>query len=58
VRRSNHDGPAARDLLAREPRAFAPLVTHQRPLEAIEDGFRIAFNYEDGVGKLVLTMPG
>jgi L-iditol 2-dehydrogenase len=56
VRRSNHDGPAARDLLAREPRAFAPLVTHQRPLEAIDEGFRIASNYEDGVGKLVLTI--
>jgi L-iditol 2-dehydrogenase len=54
VRRSNHDGPAARDLLAREVRFFAPLVTHNRPLEAIGEAFRLAAGYEDGVGKLVL----
>jgi L-iditol 2-dehydrogenase len=54
VRRSNHQGGAARDLIARELRFFAPVVTHQRPLESIGEAFRLVAGYEDGVGKLVI----
>jgi L-iditol 2-dehydrogenase len=54
VRRSNHDGPAARDLIARETRFFAPVITHNRPLEGIGEAFRLLAAYEDGVGKLVI----
>jgi L-iditol 2-dehydrogenase len=54
VRRSNHQSAAARDLIARELRFFAPLITHQRPLESIGEAFRLVAGYEDGVGKLVI----
>ncbi len=54
VRRSNHNGPAARDLIARETRFFAPLITHNRPLEGIGEAFRMLAAYEDGVGKVVI----
>jgi L-iditol 2-dehydrogenase len=54
VRRSNHEGQAAVELLIGETARFAPLVTHTRPLSGIADAFRIAENYEDGVGKMVI----
>jgi L-iditol 2-dehydrogenase len=56
VRRSNHDGPAALALLDREARFFAPLVTHERPLEAIGDAFALVEGHRDGVGKLVVRL--
>ena len=56
VRRSNHDGPAARDLLAAEPAFYAPLLTHERPLEALPQAFSIAETYADGVGKMVVRI--
>jgi L-iditol 2-dehydrogenase len=58
VRRSNHDGPVARDLIARETRFFAPLITHNRPLEGIGEAFRMLAAYEDGVGKVVIRPNG
>jgi L-iditol 2-dehydrogenase len=54
VRRSNHEGHAAVDLLISETARFAPLVTHTRPLSSIAEAFRIAAAYEDGVGKMVV----
>ena len=56
VRRSNHDGPAALAMLARETGFFAPLITHERPLGAIDDAFVLVENYRDGVGKLVVRL--
>jgi L-iditol 2-dehydrogenase len=56
VRRSNHDGPAARDLLARESHFFAPLLTHQRPLEQIDKAFALVHSRGDGVGKLLISL--
>jgi threonine dehydrogenase-like Zn-dependent dehydrogenase len=56
VRRSNHDGPAARDLLARESRFFAPLITHQRALEEIAPAFALVESRSDGVGKLLISL--
>jgi threonine dehydrogenase-like Zn-dependent dehydrogenase len=56
VRRSNHDGPAALAMLARETGFFAPLVTHERPLAGIGDAFALVENYQDGVGKLVVRL--
>ena len=56
VRRSNHEAAAARDLLASEPRFFAPLITHQRPLESIADAFALVESRGDGVGKLVVRL--
>jgi L-iditol 2-dehydrogenase len=54
VRRSNHETELARDLLAAHPKALAPLITHERPLDQIAAAFRMLENYEDGVGKVLI----
>ncbi len=56
VRRSNHDGPAALQLLSRQSRLFAPLLTHQRPLPAIGEAFDLVERRADGVGKMVVRL--
>ncbi|HET8547012.1 MAG TPA: alcohol dehydrogenase catalytic domain-containing protein [Bryobacteraceae bacterium] len=55
VRRSNHETPAALQLLRERPKLFGPLVTHARPLDDIAGAFRVAATYADGVGKMVVT---
>jgi L-iditol 2-dehydrogenase len=57
VRRSNDESNDARDLLVEHARRFAPIITHQRPLEGINEAFGLNERYEDGVGKM-LIMPG
>jgi L-iditol 2-dehydrogenase len=54
VRRSNREGHAAVELLARHQRLFAPLVTHTRPLDEIGPAFALCEAYADGVGKLLV----
>jgi L-iditol 2-dehydrogenase len=54
VRRSNHEGHQGVDLLYEHPHLFAPLVTHNRPLDQINEAFALNERYEDGVGKLLL----
>jgi L-iditol 2-dehydrogenase len=54
VRRSNHEGEQARDLLAAHLPRFAPLITHTRPLDQIGQAFAQLERYEDGVGKIVI----
>src|SRR5262249_55189057 len=54
VRRSNHDGDAARDLLAADPRLFGGIITHHRPLADIGKAFALLDRYDDGVGKLLI----
>jgi L-iditol 2-dehydrogenase len=54
VRRSNHEPEAALELLLSHGAWFDPLITHTRPLERIAEAFRIAEEYADGVGKLVI----
>ena len=56
VRRSNHETPAALRLLSERPQFFGPLVTHARPIDEIGQAFRVAENYEDGVGKMVVRV--
>jgi L-iditol 2-dehydrogenase len=58
VRRSNHESTAALAMLAEHNARFAPLITHTRPLEQIGRAFAQLENYEDGVGKLLITFPG
>jgi L-iditol 2-dehydrogenase len=58
VRRSNREGHAACDLLARHTRLLAPVVTHSRSLEDIQPAFALLEAYEDGVGKLVIRPDG
>jgi L-iditol 2-dehydrogenase len=54
VRRSNHETQEALDLLCAHTAWFAPLLTHTRPLDRIEDAFTIASQYRDGVGKMIV----
>jgi L-iditol 2-dehydrogenase len=57
VRRSNREGHAACEILARHSRMLASVVTHARPLDEIQRAFALVEGYEDGVGKLVIR-PG
>jgi L-iditol 2-dehydrogenase len=54
VRRSNHETEEALDLLREHPDWFAPLLTHTRSLDKIEEAFAIANGYQDGVGKMMV----
>ena len=51
MRRSNHEGHVGVELLRDHPRLFAPVVTHNRPLDKINEAFALNEKYEDGVGK-------
>jgi len=54
VRRSNHETQEALDLLQAHPEWFAPLLTHTRQIERIDEAFAIASQYRDGVGKMIV----
>jgi L-iditol 2-dehydrogenase len=54
VRRSNHETQDALELLRLQSARFAPLITHARRLDQIEDAFAIASEYRDGVGKMIV----
>ena len=54
VRRSNHESAEALQLLEAHTDWFAPLLTHARSLDQIEDAFAIASQYRDGVGKMIV----
>ena len=54
VRRSNHESEVARDLLAAHLPRFAPILTHEAPLDRIAAAFAQVELREDGVAKLVL----
>lgn len=56
VRRSNRESETALQLLAGRAELFAPIVTHQLPLEQIQRGFLMLERYADGVGKLVFRL--
>jgi L-iditol 2-dehydrogenase len=54
VFRSNHQGEHARDILADHLSLFAPVVTHSRPIDRIQDAFEMTISYAEGVGKTVV----
>lgn len=56
VRRSNHEGHAGIRLLEEHPKLLGGIVTHARPIETVNDTFRMVEGYEDGVGKAVLAL--
>ena len=56
VRRSNHESELALDLLVQHNALFAPMITHTRPLEKVEEAFCILERYEDGVGKIAIDL--
>ena len=54
VRRSNHETQEALELLRTHTEWFAPLLTHTRGIEHIDEAFAIASQYRDGVGKMIV----
>jgi L-iditol 2-dehydrogenase len=54
VRRSNHETGEALELLQSQASWFAPILTHARPIERIDEAFGIASQYRDGVGKMIV----
>jgi L-iditol 2-dehydrogenase len=54
VRRSNHESHLGVELLHAHAHLFEPIVTHNRPLDKINEAFALNEKYEDGVGKLLL----
>jgi threonine dehydrogenase-like Zn-dependent dehydrogenase len=54
VRRSNHETEEALELLQAQPNWFAPVVTHTRTLDRIDEAFELTCHYRDGVGKMVI----
>jgi L-iditol 2-dehydrogenase len=55
VRRSNHETEQALELLQAHAAWFAPLLTHSRRIDQIDEAFAIASEYRDGVGKMIVT---
>ncbi len=55
VRRSNHETDVAVRLLEENPKLLGGVVTHQRPVESINQAFESTERYEDGVGKAVVA---
>ena len=55
VRRQNHNAHTAVQLLIEHRLPIGQIVTHTRPLAQINSAFRMLENYEDGVGKAVIT---
>ena len=54
VRRSNHETQDALELLGAHAEWFAPLLTHTRKIEQIDEAFAIASQYSNGVGKMIV----
>jgi L-iditol 2-dehydrogenase len=54
VRRSNHETQEALELLREHAKWFAPLLTHTRSIDRIDEAFAIASQYRDGVGKMMV----
>jgi L-iditol 2-dehydrogenase len=54
VRRSNHETGEALELLQEHAEWFAPLLTHRRAIEQIDEAFAIAGQHSDGVGKMIV----
>ena len=54
VRRSNHETQQALQLLEAHAEWFAPLLTHTREIERINEAFAISSQYRDGVGKMIV----
>jgi L-iditol 2-dehydrogenase len=54
VRRSNHESREALELLEAHTDWFAPLLTHARNIEQIDEAFAITSQYRDRVGKMIV----
>lgn len=56
VRRSNHETPAAVDLLKANPALFAHLITHRMPIDDVNKAFHMLETGEGGAAKIVIQI--
>jgi L-iditol 2-dehydrogenase len=56
VRRSNHESETAIELLKEHRRRVSAILTHEVPLEQVEQAFCKLEHYSDGVGKVTLKI--
>jgi L-iditol 2-dehydrogenase len=56
VRRSNHETPAAVEMLRAAPSRFAQLVTHRVPLESTGHAFELLESGSDGAAKIIIKL--
>jgi L-iditol 2-dehydrogenase len=56
VRRSNHESETALELLRDHRTRFAPMLTHEFPLDNVQRAFEMLERYEDGVGKVIIRV--
>ena len=54
VRRSNHETEEALELLQEHGEWFAPMLTHTRQIDQLDEAFGIASEYRDRVGKMIV----
>ncbi len=56
VRRSNHESETAIELLKQHRRRLSAILTHDMPLEQVQQAFEKLEHYSDGVGKVTLKI--
>lgn len=56
VRRSNHETEAAVAMLKAEPKRFAPIVTHNLPLESVGKAFEMLDSGEGSPAKIIIEV--
>jgi L-iditol 2-dehydrogenase len=56
VRRSNHESVAALELLREHRARLTPILTHEMPLEDIQQAFTKLERYQDGMSKVVIKL--
>lgn len=56
VRRSNHESDTALALLREHRPRLAPILTHELPLEDVQQAFTSLVRYQDGMAKVVLKL--
>jgi L-iditol 2-dehydrogenase len=55
VRRANHETEAAVAMLRAAPARFAPIITHRKPIESVENAFTMMESGEGGASKIILN---
>ncbi|HOK48419.1 MAG TPA: zinc-binding dehydrogenase, partial [Bryobacteraceae bacterium] len=56
VRRSNHESETALELLKEHRRRLSAILTHDMPLEQVQQAFEKLEHYADGVGKVTIKI--
>jgi len=56
VRRSNHESEGALELLKAHRAKLSQILTHDMPLDRVQEAFEKLERYEDGVGKVTIKL--